>query len=177
MELKLNFKEAPKLINERNQKSLFLFLLLPWISSVAASISATSLGLVFIVTPKNVNDSFLGFFFRTIPNNWIYIIVVAVCNFIADLLFFSLFMFFKNKFEINKSRVVTLLLTGHSIAISLYFLGLVNENANAIAMSLMRLFLLGWTFYIFMRYLPQKYVEILVPYSVIFIALEIQTLR
>jgi hypothetical protein len=177
MELKLNFKEAPKFINERNQKSLFLFLLLPWISSVAASISATSLGLVFIVTPKNVNDSILGFIFRAIPNDWIYIIVVAVCNFMTDLFFFSLMMFFKNKFEINKRKVVTLILIGHVLAVSLYFLGLMNENAGAIAMSLMRLFLLGSTFYIFMKFLPQKYVEILLPYSLIFTALEIQTLR
>jgi hypothetical protein len=48
---------------------------------------------------------------------------------------------------------------------------------TAIAMSLMRLFLLGSTFYIFIRYLPQKYVQILLPYSLIFAALEIQKLR
>lgn len=177
MQLKTNFKEASKFIDERNQKSLFLFLLLPWISSVTASISSTSLGLVFIVTPKNVNDSILGFIFRAIPNGWIHIIVVAVCNLLTDLLFFTLMMFFKHKFEINKRKVVALILTGHLLAISVYFISLMSEDADAIAMSLMRLFLFGSSFYILMRFLPQKYVEILLPYSLIFAALEIQTLR
>jgi len=177
MQLKTNFKEAPKLINERNQKSLFLFLLLPWISSVSASISATSLGLVFIAAPEVINDSVLGFIINIIPNDWIYIIVVAICNFMTDVFFFSLFMFFKNKFEINKRRVVTLLLIGHLLAASTYSLGLINENVDAIVMSVMQLFLLGSNFYIFMKFLPQKYVEILLPYSLIFTAREIQTLR
>ncbi len=177
MELRLNFKEAPKLINERNQKSLFLFLQLPWLTSVIASISTTSQGLVYIIVPKNVNESFLGFIFSTIHNRGVYIIAAAVCNFAVDLLFFYMLMLFKYKFEINKLRAITLLLTGHLLALSLYFFSSINENTDAIVMSVMRLFFLASTFYILLRYLPRKYLEILLPYSLIFTAFETQTLR
>lgn len=173
----LNFKEATKSINERNQKTLFLFLQLPWLFSVVASISATSQGLVYIAVPKSVNDSFIGFVFRNISNQGIYIVAVALCNFLVDLVFFYILTLFKHKFEINKLKVVALLLLGHVLAIFLYFFSLRNENTDAIATSVMHLFFLACPFYIFVRYLPKKYLEILLPYSLIFAVLEIQTLR
>ncbi|MBI5351554.1 MAG: hypothetical protein HZB50_02835 [Chloroflexi bacterium] len=175
-ELRTDFMNILKSIKERDRKSLFLFLYLPWLTSVMASIYSTSRGYVSLFVLKNVEDTVLRVIFHPVSNKAAYIVLIALCNFLFDLILFSAYMIQKDKFEINKKKTVVLLLTGHLIGMQFYFFSLTNQNIQAIVYRLFGLFLTFSLYYVIARYLPKKYLEILSPYSVIFLSQEIQIL-